>query len=55
MNQNVKNLIQKTVTLKLINFETGDKALAQFGKFLADEATTVKKKNSRFKKCRATS
>ena len=39
LKKNVKNLIQKTVTLKLIKFETGDKALAQFGKFLANEAT----------------
>ena len=43
LKKNVKNLIQKIVTLKLINFETGDKALAQFGKFLANEATTEKK------------
>ena len=49
LKKNVKNLIQKTVTLKLIKFETGDKALAQFGKFLANEATTEKKKFLDFK------
>ena len=49
LKKNVKNLIQKTVTLKLINFETGDEALAQFGKFLANEATTGKKKFLNFK------
>ena len=43
LKKKVKNLIQKIVTLKLINFETEDKALAQFGKFLANEATTEKK------------
>ena len=37
------------MTLKLIKFETGDKALAQFGKFLANEATTEKKKFLDFK------
>ena len=31
LKKNVKNLIQKFVTLKIINFETGDKALAKFG------------------------
>ena len=49
LKKNVKNLIQKIVTLKLINFETEDKALAQFGKFLANEATTEKKKFLDFK------
>ena len=39
LKKKVKNLIQKIVTLKLINFETEDKALAQFGKFLANKAT----------------
>ena len=37
------------LNLKIINFETGDKALAQFGKFLANEATTEKKKFLNFK------
>ena len=49
LKKNVKNLIQNIVTLKLINFETGDKALAQFGKFLANEATTEMKKFLDFK------
>ena len=49
LKKKVKNLIQKIVTLKLINFETEDKALAQFGKFLANEATTEKKKFLDFK------
>ena len=49
LKKNVKNLIQNIVTLKLVNFETGDKALAQFGKFLANEATTEKKKFLDFK------
>ena len=49
LKNNIKNLIKKIVTLKLINFETGDKALAQFGKFLANEATTEKKKFLDFK------
>ena len=31
LKKNVKNLIQKIVTLKIINFETGDKAMAKFG------------------------
>ena len=54
LKKKVKNLIQKIETLKLINFETEDKALAQFGKFLANKATT-EKKFFRFQKCRATS
>ena len=37
------------MTLKLINFETGDKALPQIGKFLPNEATTKKKKFLNFK------
>ena len=41
LKNNIKNLIQKIVTLKLINFETGDKALAQFGKFLANSISKV--------------
>ena len=49
LKKNVKNLIQKIVTLKLINSETGDEALAQFGKFLANKATTEKKKFLNFK------
>ena len=49
LKKNVKNLIQKIVTLKLINFETGDEALTQFGKFLANEAATEKKKILNFK------
>ena len=49
LRKNVKNLIQKFVTLKLINFETGYKALAQSDKFLANEATTEKRKIFDFK------
>ena len=51
LQKKVKNLIQvcQIVTLKLINFEKGDKALAQFGKFLANETTTEKKKFLNFK------
>ena len=49
LKKNVKNLIQNIVTLKLTNFETGGKALAQFGKFLANEATTEMKKFLDFK------
>ena len=49
LRKNVKNLIQKFVTLKLINFETGYKALAQFDKFLANEAKTEKRKIFNFK------
>ena len=46
LKKKVKNLIQvcQIVTLKIISFEKGDKALAQFGEFLENEATTEKKK-----------
>ena len=51
LKKKVKNLIQvcQIVTLKIISFEKGDKALVQFGEFLENEATTEKKKFLDFK------
>ena len=49
LKQKVKNLIQKLVGLKLIEFKAGDKALAEYTKFLQSEVTQSREKFIGFK------
>jgi hypothetical protein len=50
LRKNIKNLIQRIVNYKLIDFETGDNALTEFAKFLANEATREEQKLLEFKR-----
>ena len=50
MKRKVKNLIRKLVSLKITKFNTGDKALAEYSKFLMNEVIQSREKFIDFKR-----